>query len=188
MRSIGSKLVAMLFAVALIAAVPSQAEAQWFVAGSGGVSGFSGDDWDGVKSGFAAQGALGTRLGSSFSLAGLFGWSTHGLDESSETLNAISVELQPVVRIGGADGGASGFIGARGGYTSASVSDDGESANGLSVGPTVGGSIPLSDRASVGVAGSYSWLNLSSDDFEENLKGAKWGVGAFILITLGGGS
>lgn len=185
MRSIGSKLVAMLFALALIATVPSKAEAQWFVAASGGVAGFSGDDWDGVKSGFAAQGALGRRLGDSFSLAGLFGWSTHGLDESSETLNAISVEVQPALRFG-AEGGASGFIGARGGYTS--VSADDESANGLSVGPTVGGSIPLSDRASVGVAGSYSWLNLSSDDFEENLKGAKWGVGAFILIALGGGS
>lgn len=185
MRSIGSKLVVMLFAVAMIAAVPSDAEAQWFVAASAGVSGFSGDDWDGVGSGFAAQGALGSRLGENFSLAGLFGWSTHGIDDSSENLSAISVELQPAIRFG-TEGGAGVFIGARGGYQSVSV--DGDSANGLTVGPAVGGSIPLSDRASVGVGGSYSWLNLSDDDLVENLKGAKWGVGAFILLALGGGS
>ena len=185
MRSIGSKLAAVVFGLALVAAVPSAAQAQWFVAVSPGVSGFSGDDWSGVDAGFAAQGAVGTRLGSAFSLAGVFGWSTHGVEASTDAdnVNAISIELQPAVRFGGADGGASGFIGARGGYASIGSSDK---ATGLTVGPVVGGSIPLSDRTSVGLAGSYSWLNLSHDDLADNLKGAKWGIGAYLLIALGG--
>lgn len=196
MRSIASKLAAVVFALALVAAVPSAAQAQWFVAVSPGVSGFSGDDWDNdsgkVKAGFAAQAAVGSRVGSAFSIAGVFGWSTHSTDgvanlpepsPSDDKVNAISIQLQPAVRIGGADGGASGFIGARGGYASVGID---EKATGLTIGPVAGAAIPLSDRTSVGVAGSYNWLNLSNDNLSENLKGGQWGAGVYLLVALGG--
>lgn len=196
MRSISQKLLMAIFAAAFIAAVPSAAQAQVFLAGSGGISGFSGDDWEGVGSGFAAQGALGTRLGSSFSLAGIFGWSTHGTtagdvslpcigctQPGEDNLNAITIEVQPTVSFGGTGGGPAFWVGGRGGY--ASIGKD-EKATGLIIGPVAGVGFPLSDRATLGVAGNWSILNLSNDLLSDNLKGSKWGVGAYILVGLGG--
>lgn len=195
MRSIGKTLVAAVFALVLVASAPSQAQAQWFLAGSAGMSAFSGSDWDHVNSGFQAQGAIGSRLGQSFSLAGLFSWSTHGTDADNialpcvgctqpgeDNVNALTIELQPTVRFGPADG-TSFWIGARGGY--ASIGAD-EKATGLILGPVAGVGFPLSDRASLGLAGSWSALNLSHDLLAENLKGGKWGLGAYVLVALGG--
>ncbi len=195
MRSIGQKLILATFALALVAAVPSAAQAQVFLAGTAGMSGFSGDDWSNVDAGFAAGGAIGTRLGSSFTLAGIFGWSTHGTSSDGPSLpciecttpgddniSAISIELQPTVSFG-SEGGTAFWVGARGGY--ASIGHD-EKASGLIIGPVAGVGFPLSDRATLGVAGNWSILNLSNDLLSENLKGSKWGVGAYILIGLGG--
>ena len=182
MRSIGRKLLPAALALAFVAAVPAAAQAQVFLAGTAGISGFSGDDWDGVGSGFSAGGALGTRLGGSFTLAGIFGWSTHGVDVTdADDVSAITVELQPAVRFG-ADGSTYFWVGARGGY--ASIGAD-EKATGLIIGPVAGVGFPLSSSTVLGVAGNWSILNLSHDMLEDNQKGSKWGLGAYILYAFG---
>ena len=93
MRSIRRGVVLAAFAVAFIAAIPAGAQAQAFIAASAGISGFSGDDFDGVDSGFAAGAAVGTRVGSGgLPIAGLFGYSNHGISDSEESIDAISSE------------------------------------------------------------------------------------------------
>ncbi|MDX1394612.1 MAG: outer membrane beta-barrel protein [Gemmatimonadota bacterium] len=194
MSSIGRKLVPAALALAFAAAVPATAQAQVFLAGTAGISGFSGDDWDGVGSGFTAGGAIGTRLGGSFTLAGIFGWSTHGTDDTGvalpcigcttpgeDDLTAISIEIQPAVRFG-AEGSTYFWVGARGGYASVGADED---ATGLIIGPVAGVGFPLSSNVVLGAAGNWSILNLSHDDLTDNLKGSKWGIGAYLLYAFG---
>jgi len=180
MRSIRRGVVLAALAIAFVAAIPASADAQWFIAGSAGMSGFSGDDFDGIDAGFQAQGAIGSRVGGGkFSLAGLFGYSNHGVSESESSIDAITVEAQAAVRVGPEEGTAA-FIGARGGY--ASIGDD-EKVNGLIIGPVAGVGFPLGGRTTLGVAGDWQFLSLSDD-----VGGSKWGVGVYLLVGLGGGS
>ena len=161
MRSIRRGVVLAALAVAFVAAIPAGAQAQAFIAASAGISGFSGDDFDGVDAGFAAGAALGTRVGGgNFSIAGLFGYSTHGISDTDASVDAVSIEAQGAIRLG---------------------PDDGDSVNGLAIGPVVGASVPLGGSASAGVAGNWSILSLSDD-----VSGSKWGAALYILLNLGG--
>jgi hypothetical protein len=192
MRSICQKLLPAICAVALLVAVPAAAQAQIYLFADAGVVGYGGEDLDGINAGFGAEGGIGTRLGSSFSLSGVFGWSTHGTSSDvslpcvecasgTPSVSQISIMARPLIHFGGDNGGADFFVGAHGGYTS--MGPSGEKVNGLIIGPVAGVGFPMGDSGSFGVGGNYSALSLSDD-----VNGSTWGAVAFITFGLGGGN
>jgi hypothetical protein len=187
MHLVTRKLAPAVFAIAMLVAIPVSAEAQAYFFADGGVTGFTGDDLDGIKPGFVLEGGIGTRLGESFSISGGFGWSTHSVDSDvidscaicgsgDDNVNLVSIVVRPLVHFGSPDS-ADMFIGAQGGYTSFGAD---EKATGLIIGPVAGVGFPLGSRGRFGVGGNYSALSLSDD-----VKGSSWSAVAFVTIGFG---
>lgn len=176
MRSIGKKLFVAVFALAFAVAIPASASGQVSVAAAAGIFGFTGD-LDGLDAGFGAEGAVGFWLSESISLAGVFHWSSHGISDTDVSISQIAIMAQPMIHFG-EDGSTDFWVGARGGYTSFSDID----ADGLLVGPMAGVGFPISDNATIGVGGTYTFLSLSDD-----VSGGGWGGAVYFATGLGGG-
>lgn len=178
------------FVVIAMIALPICLQAQVRLGISGGVSGYTGDDFDGVETGFTFGGELVYPLMSGLEVGGAFDYSSYGVEDVDEDLSQIDV--LGVVRYPIGTGSAQFLVGGKVGYSRQKITVivDG-TRNGWGIGPTAGVRIPLTSLAIDIVAdGIYQSFGDFSVDGEtedgSDGSGFRWTVRGGISIPLGG--
>lgn len=146
----------------VIVAVPLQAQSLGISAGYGSLSG---DDFDGIESGFTIGGELLFEVSQDVLLGGAFDYSSYGIEDTEEDLS--QYDLQGVLRYLFPGDETRFFVGGRLGYTRQSIEilTESAAANGFSIGPSVGVTIPTGGvNVDVSVDGLYETLGDFSSD------------------------
>jgi hypothetical protein len=178
------------FVLIAMIAIPMGAQAQVRLGLSGGVSGYTGDDFDGVETGFTFGGELVFPLASGLEVGGAFDYSSYGLEDVDEDLSQI--DIFGVVRYPVVGESVHFLVGAKGGFSrqKATIIED-ITANGWGFGPTAGIRIPLTslsiDIVADGIYQSFGDFSVDGESVEDSSSsGFRWTVRGGISIPLGG--
>jgi hypothetical protein len=178
------------FVLIALIAIPMGAQAQVRLGLSGGVSGYTGDDFDGVESGFTFGGELVFPLMSGLEVGGAFDYSAFGVEDVDEDLSQI--DIFGVVRYPIVSESVHFLIGGKAGYSreKLTIIED-ITRNGWGIGPTAGIRIPLTslsiDIVADGIYQSFGDFSSDGETAEDSDgSGFRWTVRGGISIPLGG--
>jgi opacity protein-like surface antigen len=160
------KLVAVLFALALVGA--SVSAAQVGIGVSGQYLSLGGSDFEGTDAGFGAEGNVMFPIGTSIKLGPSVQYSSHDVPAFGESLSLLGIFGEGRYMLGGG-GKATPYIGARVGYAmaSASVSGIGDiSQNGMAFGGGVGVMIAMSPTLAIDLNGMFHSVSLGDAEVD----------------------
>lgn len=186
------KLLAVLFALALVGATAGVAQVGIGV--SGQYLSLSGDDFSGTDAGFGVEGNVLFPVGPSLRVGPSAQWSTHQVSGFTDNGTIFGLLGEARYMLGGA-GKATPYIAARAGWAQASISESGTTAkqSGVAFGGGVGVMIAMSPGLGIdlnGVFHSVSLGDLSVDGTsiaDTNVSGTALQIRAGINFKLGGG-